>query len=717
MMDENISLPIEKADHREKVCGDALYLGDLKLEGMLYARTLRSDRPRARIKDIQVPQLPKEYFIVDRHDVPGKNRVKIIFDDQPFFAEEYVNYIGEPILLVVGPDKGQIVEILSKIKIDYEDIDPILTIEDAENPNLPPIHDHQNSFAEYTISHGNVEEAFNQAKYIIEDEYRTGYQEHVYLEPQGVLGVYEDEKITVYGSIQCPYYVKNALVQAFGWDPSRLRVIQTTLGGAFGGKEDYPSLLAGQVACAVYKTGKPVQLLLDRAEDIEVTPKRHPAVIRIKTALDENYQITALEADVRLNAGAYSGLSNVVLQRSMFNIAGAYHFSNLKAHGRAIATNTVPNGAFRGFGAPQSIFAIEMHLNTIAKKFGFDPLEYKLKHIPKKGDVTATGGTFRQDIKLAELIETVAKRSGYWDKVKEYSVSKEGSYRGIGISLFLHGCGFTGSGERDHIKATVKLRRLVDGQVEILVANTDMGQGLKTSLKKIVAKVLGLPVEDIIYQNPDTDRVPDSGPTVASRTTMIVGKLLEEAALHLKNKWEEPGEIEITEHYKHPTDMKWDDATFSGDAYPAYSWGVNAVEVEIDPLTYEVNIKGAWSAYDVGNAIDERIIRGQIEGGMLQGLGYGCLEVMNCHKGRIQQRSVTDYIIPTAMDITNIDYQLLDNHYDNGPFGAKGAGELTLLGAAPALAAAVSNALGVSIHQLPVSPEYLMEVMADEKAD
>jgi CO/xanthine dehydrogenase Mo-binding subunit len=717
-MKENISVPIQKVDHQEKMAGTANYLGDLKLPGMLFAKTFRSDRTRALIRAVHKPPLPEGYFIVDYHDIPGRNRVKIMIDDQPFFAEDRVNYIGEPVLLVVGPDKQKILEIMAQIRVDYQDMAPILTMDDAENPDLPPIFGDKNYFAEFAIAKGDPEAGFAKAKYIFEEEFNTGYQEQLYLETQGVLGVYENGQITVYGSIQCPYYVRDALMQAFGWGSERVRVVQTTLGGAFGGKEDYPSLIGGQVAAAAVKTGKPVQLIFDRAEDLEVTTKRHPSIIRLRTAVDENYRITALTADIRYNAGAYSGLSNVVLQRGMFNIAGVYHFPNLKVKGRTVATNTVPNGAFRGFGAPQAIFAIEMQMEIIAKKLGLDPLDFKMKHLVKKGDSTTTGGTFRQAVELPELIATVEQLSSYRRKTKEFaSGNSKGLIKGIGMSLFLHGCGFTGSGERDFIKAQVKLSKLADGKVEILAANTDMGQGLKTTFRKIVANSLDLSVEAVIYQNPDTTRVPNSGPTVASRTIMIVGKLLEEAARELKQRWSEPGEIEVTANYRHPMDMRWDDKTLSGDAYPAYSWGVNAVEVEVDPLTFEIQIKGVWSAFDVGKAIDDRIVRGQIEGGILQGLGYGSLEKMESRQGKLQQRSVTDYIIPTAMDCVKMEHRLIDNLYDDGPFGAKGAGELTLIGGAPALAAAVSNALGVPIHKLPITPEYLMEVVKDGQTD
>lgn len=715
-MDARIGAPVEKIDHAEKAAGSAVYLGDMKPDGMHYAKTLRSDRPRARIMAVHIPPLPEGYTVVDYRDVPGRNRVKIIVDDQPFFAEGQVNYVGEPILLVVGPDKSTILQLMAAIRVEYADLPPVLTMEEADDPGRPPIYEGKNYFAEYVVSHGDVDQAFRDAKWVFSDEFETGYQEQLYLEPQGVLATYKDGKVTVFGSIQCPYYVKNALIQAFGWEGDRVRVVQTTLGGSFGGKEDYPSLLAGQAAVAAYKTGHPVRLLLERGEDLEVTTKRHPSRITVSTALDQEGRLIGLKADVRFNAGAYAGLSNVVLQRCMFNSAGVYHVPNLRVTGKSVATNTVPNGAFRGFGAPQAIFAIEMHLDAVARRLGLDPLDFKLKNIAKKGDPTATGGTYRQESILRELIAEVERLSDYRRKKTEYARA-DNRARGIGVSLFLHGCGFTGSGERDHIKAVVKLHKRADGRVEILISSTDMGQGIRTTMRKIAAKALDLPLESVIYENPDTDRVPDSGPTVASRTVMIVGKLVEEAALKLKDSVGRPGEAEVVEHYKHPTDMRWDDGTFSGDAYPAYSWGVNAVEVEIDPLTREIRVMGVWSAYDVGRAIDERIMRGQVEGGLLQGLGYGSLEVMESKHGRIMQRSVTDYIIPTALDAPPMETRLLDNPYDNGPYGAKGAGELTLLGAAPALAAAVGDALGIPIRRLPVTPEYLLEVTAHEKAD
>jgi len=548
------------------------------------------------------------------------------------------------------------------------------------------------------------------------------------MEPQGMVAFYQDGRVAVYGSMQCPYYVKNALVQGFGWDEGRIRVVQTTTGGAFGGKEEYPSLIAGHAAFAAVKCGKPVQLLLDRQEDMASTTKRHPAVVRFRTALDRQARIAAMQVDITLDGGAYAGLSDVVLQRALFAATGVYRVPLARISGRACATSSVPTGAFRGFGGPQAFFAVEMHMHHLALAVGEDPLDFKRRHAVKRGDATVTGGVYHQDVKLAEMVETLEALSAYRRKKRRAARGERddaaapqgrdapntGAHgaaplRGMGVSLFFHGAGFTGSGEKHKIKARVELLPLPEGGAEILVSSVEMGQGSQTTLRKIVAETLGVPMEAVVYRNPDTDRVPDSGPTVASRTVMIVGRLLMEAARELRAR-REAGEADsrpVSRSYRQPDGIEWDQESFRGDAYPTYSWGANAVEVEVDPLTYEIRVCGVWGVYDIGRAIDERIIQGQIEGAVAQGLGYGSLEHMALRDGRILQDTVTDYIIPTSLDVPPMEYRLVDNPYAEGPYGAKGAGELPLVGPAPALAAAVQDALGLPIRRIPVTPEDL----------
>ena len=712
-MTNKIGDPIIRVDALEKCAGRIRYVADLPFENVIHAITIRSERPRARISAIRIPPLPDGYFTVDKDDVPGENRVRILVHDQPFFADGFVNYIGEPIMLIVGPDREKLVEIASQVVVEYENIEPILTIEEAAAGDKPPIYGDDNLFVDYICGKGDVDAAFADAAKIIEGEYRTGYQEQMYLEPQGVVATYEDGKITAYGSMQCPYYVKNALIEAFGWEPDRIRVVQATTGGAFGGKEEYPSLLCGQAAIAAYKTRRPVRLILDRTEDIVATTKRHPSIVKHRTAIDSRGRIAAMEIDVAFDGGAYAGLSDVVLQRGMFTATGVYSIPNVRIRGKAFATNTVPNGAFRGFGAPQTLFALEMQMDKIARELGVDPVEFKLEHLLKKGDETSTGGRIQGEVKMAEMIETALEMSDYRKKSRQFAEDSGRYRRGIGLSNLIHGCGFTGMGEQI-ISGKATLRRTPDGIVEILISNVEMGQGEQTAMRKIVARVLNIPIEMVIRRNPDTDRVPDTGPTVASRTTMIAGGLIESAAKELKARWREPGTIEISRIYKHPSWVKWDQKTLHGDAYPEYSWGVNVVEVEVDTVTFEIEVKRVFAVFDVGVAIDERMMRGQIEGGIVQGLGYGSIEVMRSVAGRLQQGSITDYMIPTALDVPLIESRLVENPYKLGPFGAKCAGELTLVGGAPALASALSNALGISIDEIPITPEHLMRELSNE---
>ncbi|MBN7573007.1 MULTISPECIES: xanthine dehydrogenase family protein molybdopterin-binding subunit [Clostridium] len=701
---DSIRKSVIKADHKIKVDGSAKYIADIKFKNSLYAKTLRSEKSKAVIKRIFIPELKDGYYVVEGKDVPGLNKVKIIQNDMSVFSDKEVNYIGEPILLVLGPDLEEVISILNDIKVEYEEGTPVFDMRNSTE-----------IFDKYEYEKGNIEDAIKKSIKVIEEEFYTGYQEQAYLETQGLVGDYEDDKISVYGTMQCPYYVKGAVVQALGFEEDKVRIVQTTTGGGFGGKEDYPSLLGAQVAVAAYKAKKPVRLILDRVEDMAFTTKRHPALLKYKTLLDENNKIIGMDVDIILNGGAYATVSSVVLQRALLCAIGVYNIPNIRVKGRVVKTNTVPTGAFRGFGGPQSIFGIETHMAHIAKELGFTPLELKNKYFVKTGDDTCTGGKFTYDVKLEEMLEKAEKISDFSRKYKKYSSEQGIMRKGIGMSIFLHGCGFTGSGERDFIKAKVKLLKYESGVIEILVSNTDMGQGLQTTFKKIVAKALDKNYQDIIYENPDTDRVPDSGPTVASRSIMVVGKLLERAALRLKENWVDGKEQIIEENYKHPDLIPWNITKFNGDAYPSYSWGINVVEVEINTVTAVTEVTGIYTVFDIGIPIDETIMEGQIQGGVIQGLGYGSCENMEYDKvGKVRQHSITDYIIPTAKDVVNIKNELVDNPCDLGPFGAKGAGELTLVGTAPAYANAIENALGVKVNRLPVTPEWIMEAIVNE---
>ena len=687
---KDISISINKVDNEDKCSGKAKYVADYKIEGMLYAFTVRSTIAKGEIIKIEYPDLPDGYYVVDYKDIPGKNIVKVIYEDMPVFTTGKITYLYEPISLIVGPEKQVLNNLLKQVKITYKEEEALFEWTD--------------SVVHYHFDKGLGEKAFKGLEKI-EYDYKTSYQEQAYIETQGFIGYPEKDKVTLVGSIQCPYYVKNAVVQALGVKDDLVRIIQATVGGAFGGKEEYPSLIGCQLAVAVKKIQKPIQLIFEREEDMLVTTKRHPSRVHFEGYIKNN-RIEGLKAVVGIDGGANIGLSGVVLSRALIACTGAYRIDNLDISGDVFRTNTVPNGAFRGFGAPQMFFAVEMFFEHVAKKLGVDPLEFKLDHLAKQNDFTSTMGIFRDPILMPEMIDKVIKESDYLKKRLEYDKS---DYKGVGMSLFFHGCGFTGSGEQNHIKAKVKLKKDSD-KVYILIAAVDMGQGVKTSFRKLVSHILEIDIERVIFDNPDTDFVPDSGPTVASRTMMIVGGIIARAAKEMKERFNEES-FTVEKQYVQPEYIKYDEETFKGDAYPAYSWGVNVVEVEVDKDTYQVSIKKTWSVYDIGKAIDERIVMGQADGGLAQGLAYGYLEVMEHKQGKIMQKNMTDYIIPTAMDMCPMETYLFDNPYAFGPYGAKGVGELSLIGGAPAVAMAIEQAIKRKVFKIPVTPEYIMELI------
>ncbi len=709
-MSEKISTSVRRVDAVSKASGKAMYISDYEFDGLLYARVLRSEKPRAVITSISVPELPDGYYYIDAKDIPenGKNNIHMIKEDWHVFADGEVRFVGESIALVVGPEKEKVLDILNRIKISYEDKEPAYTIEEGLACKGGPIHGKDNLFGEYNLIKGDPDTAFKDAARIVEGTYRTGFQEHLYMEPQGMVGVWEEGKLTIYASAQCPFYIRKSVAGVIGVEESAVRIKQVTTGGAFGGKEHFPDVIAAPLAVAVNKIRKPIELIFDRIEDISYTCKRHPSKITIKTALDKENNIIGMDLDTVVNGGGYESSTLIVLQRALIHGLGVYNIPSAHVRGRAVATNTFPSDAYRGFGAPQGLFAIEMHMSQVAKEIGMLPSEFKRKYFIKTGDVTVTNTTMKDVVKLEEMLQAAEEMSGYPEKIKKYA---ENPYKGIGISFVNHGGGFTGNGEQEIIKGVVRMKRTGDKTAALYVANVEMGQGLQTVLRKIAAKELDLSYTDIEYNNPDTDIVPNSGPTVASRSTMVVGYLIQECAKKLKERWNEGVGVETTHQYKHPEGLVWEQDTLQGDAYPAYGWGINVVEVEMDPITYEINTTGVWTVFDVGVPMDETIMAGQVSGGVIQALGYASIEKCEIVNGRFRQHTMADYVIPTTVDFPEIKNVFIDNPYRYGPSGAKGAGELVFDAAAPAYADAVQQLTGKNIYEIPVTPEMVMGVL------
>lgn len=706
-----ISEPVRRGDALAKADGSLKYLADYTFEDLLYSRMIRSGIPRGIIKTITVPDLPDGYHFITYKDIPenGKNELMMIKNDWRCFAENEVRYVGETIGLLVGPDREMLSELEAQISVEYEELEPAITIEEGLDCKGGAFVGTNNLFCDFTISKGEpIDEVFSRAETIVEDEIITGFQEHIYLETMGVVCLKEGDSFVIYASAQCPFYIRKAVAGLLGLPYEKIIIRQTATGGAFGGKEHFPDVLAGAALVACNVIGRPIQLVFDREEDIANSVKRHPSRTRFKTALDKDGNILAIDADVVYNAGGYESCTYVVLQRGVFHINGCYNIPTIRVRGRAVATNTFPSCAFRGFGAPQTIFAIERHMCHLAKFVNKEPLEFKRTYMLKQHDITVTNGHIIEEVKLPEMLEQVCTASDYARKATAYT---PGCGKGIGISLYNHGGAFTGNGEQMIIKAKTKLHKRSDGTVAILVGITEMGQGFQTIARKIAATVLEIPMEQVLYENPDTSLVVDGGPTVASRSTMIVGKLIERAAQQMKTRWDKEDDFTVEVDYEHPQGYPWNQETFQGDAYLGYGWGVCAVEVEVDPLTTEVAVKGIWTSHDVGVPIDEQIVHGQINGGIVQSLGYAAMEKMENKGGYFKQTSMSDYVVPTSMEFPMMESFLVLNPYPFGPFGAKGMGELVFNGASAAYVDAVSRAIDRNIREIPIPPETITELM------
>jgi CO/xanthine dehydrogenase Mo-binding subunit len=742
--DKNIGKPVPRKEGRAKVTGAAQYVDDLHLPGMLYGVTVRSDVPRGRVTNMTFGDgIPwDEFTIVTARDIPGANYVALILNDQPYLADGVVNHSEEPVLLLAHPDKYLLEEARRAVRVEIEPLPGVFRIEESLACK-EVVWGEDNVFKTFLVEKGDVDAAWDDAEVIVvEGEYRTGAQEQLYIETNGVIAEANAvEGVTVRGSMQCPYYVHKALVKLFNLPEDKIRVIQTETGGGFGGKEEYPSLIAGHAALLAWKSGRPVKMIYDRAEDMAATTKRHPSRTRHRTAVTRDGRLVALDIDFVVDGGAYATLSSVVLSRGTIHAAGPYNCPNVRIRSRAVATNVPPHGAFRGFGAPQSIFAVERQLDKVAAAVGLEPDELRRRNFIRRGETTATGQVIREDVDLDALLDRAFELTDYHAKRERFARENEGARvkRGIGFATFMHGAGFTGSGEK-YLESVVGCEATPEGRVRVLAASTEIGQGTKTIFAQIAADALGIDYETVDVVQPDTADVPNSGPTVASRTCMIVGKLVESAALKIKETLKgaglvgdsytgeefaracaeytaRHGALKTFTKYHQPEGIEWDDEHYRGDAYGAYAWAVYVAEVSVDTLTYETRVEDFVAVQEVGRVIHPVLAAGQIEGGVAQGIGWALYENVVWRDGRMANGQMTNYIMPTAADLPPIRVHFFENPYEGGPAGAKGIGELPMDGPAPAILNAVEHATGVSLTHVPLTPEALMEALEGETVE
>jgi CO/xanthine dehydrogenase Mo-binding subunit len=710
---------IRRPDAPDKVKGSALYIEDLDFTGSLWGAVLRSPHAHARIARLDVGRartITGVRAVLTAKDIPGQNLIPMIQADWPVLAADFVRHVGEGLALVAAETREAMAEALHSIAVEYEPLPALLDMEEALRAGEVISH--------WKVRRGETAAAMLRSDLVVvEGTYRTPYQEHAYIEPNGMIAVPDGQGgVVVYGSMQCPFYVQKAVASALGLDLARARIVQTVTGGGFGGKEDAPSAPGAQVALLAQATGRPVRMILSREEDMAVMSKRHPGRVHMRTAATRDGQLVAAEVDYLLDGGAYATLSPVVLFRGTVHACGPYRVPNVKVDSRVVRTHKVPCGAFRGFGEPQVVFACESQMDRLAERLGMDPLVLRLKNALAEGDETITGHKLTASVGFGDVLDKVAASSDWTRKRAEYEKDSGLVRRGIGIAACYYGVGLGAMGK--HLNpAGASVVVSADGSVTVAVGTTEIGQGMITVLSQIAAEALGCPVEVVRVMEADTSRVPDSGPTVASRTTVMSGNAIRDAAAKIRAAMEpvvgDSGlgwrqavalcvqkQVGLAAHgWAVPPATTFDLATGQGEAYICYSFSANVVEVEVDEETGQTRVLAVHSGHDTGKVINPTTGEGQIEGGVVQGLGYALVEEHVLKDGRIVNDQFSTYIIPTPLDVPEIRSILVEHPYPWGPYGAKGLGETPIIAVAPAVTAAIHHAVGVRLDEIPATPE------------
>jgi len=747
-----------RPDAAAKVQGRQQYVGDLRLPGMLHAAILASAQAPARIRRLDVSAARLVQGVVDvftAADLGAHNRIGIIFDDQPLLADGETRMVGERIALVVAETPEACQAGLAAVELELEPLPGVYDVELALHADTPQVHPDGNLIKTFAVDRGDLEAVRATAEVVIEETYRIGGQEHAYLEPQGCLAAPEPTGgMRVYSSTQCPFYVRGAVARVLGMPLSAVRVLQTPTGGGFGGKEDYPNEIAACAALAAQRTGRPVRLLLPRELDFQCSTKRHRMSIHHRLYADASGRVLGVEAEVLVDAGAYVGMSTVVAERANTSLVGPYAVDNLRIRTQVLRTNNLFGGPFRGFGAPQVTVVHECQMDRLAREVGLTPLEVRRKNaLTPKRAIWSSGEEVPRVERLGAVLDALAESEVMRDS--PCLVEDGGRYRqGTGISVFIYGCNLHHGGQPlDRGGALVQLQ--ADGSVTLAIGVTEMGQGALTAARAMAASALGADEERIHIEEVDTALVADSGPTVASRATLVGGRAICDAAEQLQTRLRplaaellgvsDPDTVELVEggyqapdggrrvafdevvallyaRRLNPVAAGWyrseprdyDAVTGQGQAYMFYSFGAHATRVRVDTWTGKVQVLSIHAIHDVGRVIHANAIEGQVEGGAVQAMGWACMENLILEKGRLLNPSFTDYLVPTAMDAPTVTMVFLEDPEPLGPFGARGIGEPSFIPGGAAIANGIATAVGRPVTELPLVPERVLAMLGKE---
>lgn len=717
-----------------KVTGETLYPGDINLPNQAYMKILFANRPHAIIKKLdtsKAEQYPGVLAVFTAKDVPN-NEYGLIMPDQPVlcgpgstkpFAER-VRFVGDQVALIIAETEQIAAAALSLIEIEYEDLpivtDPLEAMQDGSVLLHPDKG--SNIFGRYRIRKGDVEKAFDESDVIVEGVYQTPAQEHAYLQPEAGLGYIDDEgRVTVIVGGQWTHEDQEQIAHALALPLEQVRVIYPAIGGAFGGREDMSvQIVLALAAWRLHQRGidRPVKIIWSREESIIGHHKRHPYHIRAKWGAKRDGKLLAAEVEVIADGGAYAYTSTKVLGNATLVCTGPYLIPNVKVDSYAVYTNNLPNGAFRGFGAPQGAFAAEMQMNKLAEALGMDPVEIRMRNLLDEGDLLSVGAPLPAGVSIKKVVEVCAKSAGWikgengWHRPTGFQIPTDRSHlkRGIGFACAFKNVGFS-FGAPENCWAIIELHGNAEIEKAILYhAAAEVGQGSHTVLVQMATEALGLPLEKVELVAADTAVTKNSGSVSASRMTFMAGNAIRGAAEKALEAWrneDRPARAEF--QYRPPRTTPYDPETGKSEPNFAYGYVAEAVEVEVDVETGQVRLVNVICADDVGKAVNPQQVQGQVEGAVVQAAGYAILENFIQQEGQVLTKTLSTYLIPTILDIPEkVESIVLEYADPRGPWGARGMGEMPYLPLAPAVGAAIRNATGRWFDQFPYTPERIL---------
>ena len=740
-----------RVDAYSKVTGKALYPQDIYMENMAYGKTLRSSKAHAYVKidTTEAEKVEGVLRVFTHKDVP-LNEFGVIFKDHEVFTSKKVKKIGESLAFVVAESYNACDEGLKAIKVTYDEIPGVFDPIEAMKEGAPQVHDHTpNNMFHYKLRTGNVEEKWD--SYVVaENTYSSHMVEHIFLQPEaGLSYIEEDGTLTVVLATQYPHYDREEVAKTLNLPEEKVRIINTAIGGAFGAREDIS--LQVHLALAALTLKRPIKTIYKREESFLAHSKRHPMVMKYKTGADKDGYLQFMEAEIIGDTGANASWATNVLRKAGVHATGPYHIPNVKVDSYAVYTNNPFAGAMRGFGATQVPIAIEQQMDILAEKLNMDPIEFRLKNVFRKGGKTATGQVLLESIPVDRCLEEMVSYSKEYKKIKEEKDQNPLKKRGLGVAASYYGTGY-GNGFPDISRATVRL--LEDSKIGVYVGATEVGQGAKTAMVQIVAETLNINEADIKLVSEDTKYMLDSGTAAATRQTYntgnavkiacenflkelkivaqkelelnaIVGLELEEGEIYLSFFPEKRISIKaLSEKYANKVEAygefvaqttTMDPETGHGAPYWPYTFNACLVLVEVDTSTGRVELLKSAFAQDVGRAINPKIVEGQVDGGFAMALGYALFEDLNLVKGEMKNKMFSKYLIPTSMDMVDIDTILVEDPESTAPYGAKGIGEPTTIPVAPAILNAIYDAIGLRILDLPATPENLIKAWKIKK--